>query len=469
MKRIAVFLLLVGALPLTAETVFFRSDHGLERGAASLPSELSDDHQVWKVELQSGHSTPCVIGNRIYLTTFNEESKLFGIVALDRQSGDTIWKKQLKTDRIEEVHAVGNPASASPASDGERVVVFFGSYGLRCYDKHGEVQWSVPMGPFQDEFGASSSPVIADGRVYLNEDHDAGNHLYAFDLESGDEIWKKPRDGFTRSYATPTFFTSANGKRQVLVAGALTLTSYDAETGDRLWWVDGLARIVNTTPVVSKGTVYVATWSPGGDAGSRIAMSDWSAATKTFDKNGDNRIARDELIDGPVLTRFFRIDVDQDGKLSETEWNNHAEVFQRARNSVLAIDPHGKGDLSDTHIRWKYERGIPYVASPTVVGDTIFMVKDGGILTSLDASTGEVGRQARLPGRGSYYSSIASGDGKLYVCSERGVLSVLSADRDWELLSSRDFGDRIYATPVIADGRVYLRTHTALYCFANES
>ena len=165
--------------------------------------------------------------------------------------------------------------------------------------------------------------------------------------------------------------------------------------------MNGLARIVNTTPVVHGNTIYVATWSPGGDVGQRISMEAWETAVPMYDKNADGKIARDELQPGAVLTRFYRIDLDQDGGLSQLEWERHASVFDRAENAALAIKAGGKGDVTDSAVLWKNPTGAPYVSSPLLHDGILWLAKDGGIFTALDATTGRKifsPRQSRATG-----------------------------------------------------------------------
>ncbi len=124
----------------------------------TLPERLDENTLVWKKTISSGHSTPSIHGDRIFLTTYREAEQELATVALDRETGNQLWKQVAPTTRIEPVHQVGSPPSATPACDGQRVYVFFGSYGLLCYDLEGNLVWSKPMEPFQDEFGSSSSP-----------------------------------------------------------------------------------------------------------------------------------------------------------------------------------------------------------------------------------------------------------------------------------------------------------------------
>ncbi len=166
-----------------------------------------------------------------------------------------------------------------------------------------------------------------------------------------------------------------------------------------------------------------------------------------------------------MIPRFFRIDLDQDQKLNKSEWDKHASVFERAQNVAMIVQPGGTGDVTQQAVRWKYRRGLPTVPSSVVYDGVCYMIKDGGVITSLDAETGQLLKQGRAAGPGNYYASLVAGDGKVYLCSERGVITVLKAGRDWEVLSSHDFDQRIMATPVVADGKMYIRTEQALYCF----
>ena len=448
---------------------YFRSDGGVAADEnQSLPDKFdSKDGYLWRQDLAPGISTPCLYGDFILLTTYQAVKKELATVALDRHTGQIRWRRVTPATQIEAVHQVGSPASCSPACDGRRVYVFFGSYGLLCYDLDGNQLWSKPMGPFQDEFGANSSPILVDGKVILNQDHDANNFLIAVDQKTGKTVWKTPRQGFTRSYSTPIVW-DIEGTKQLVVAGSLQLAVYDIETGRKLWWVNGISRIVDSTPVAADGLLYVATWTPGGDQTSRISMGLFADAAQQFDKDRDGKIAKAELTEGPVLARFFRIDLNQDGKLDKDEWKAHARVFELAQNVALAIRPGGKGDVSQTHVQWIHRRGLPVVPSPLVYRGVLYLVKDGGIVTSLNALNGRLLKQGRAAGRGNYYASPVAGDGKVYLVSERGVVSVLKTGEKWETLSSHDFGQRIMSTPVIAEGRIYIRTEEALFCFGNR-
>ncbi len=419
--------------------------------------------------MDSGQSTPVIWGNRIFLTAWRAAGHELATVALDRESGRMLWKQKVPVEHLETVHpTMGNPAAATPACDGQRLFVFFGSTGVICYDLEGNKLWEHPFGPFQDEYGASSSPVLLDDKLFLCEDHDIGSFLTALDARTGKTLWQTSRPDAVRSYSTPAIWQS-QGRNQLVVAGSIELAGYDPANGEKLWWVDGLARIVIPAPVPAGDTILMASWTPGGDAAARITLESWAVALQKWDKNGDGKLSRSEVGDPAVRDRFFRMDLNQDGLLDQAEWERHAAVFLHAENAVLAVKPVGRGDLTDKAVAWKYMRGSPYVSSPLARGGLLWMVKDGGIVTRLDISTGQLVSDERLPAQGAYYASPVAGDGKVYFASENGVVSVVADAPEWRLISSHKFDGKIYGTPVLDHNRIYIRTEAALYCFEHAA
>jgi outer membrane protein assembly factor BamB len=448
-----------------ADPVSYFRQHSGVASSKGLPSDLTAAQPRWISPLNPGNSTPCIFGDAIYLTTWDEEKKELATVSIDRSTGDVNWKQVAPTQTVEQFHRVGSPASCSVACDGERVFAFFGSYGMLCYDLAGKKLWDHPMGPFQDEFGASSSPILVNGKLILNSDHDLDNFLVGLDAKTGQQLWKTNRNDFTRSYSTPVVW-NVNGQNQVVVAGSLKLVAYDPSNGKPIWWINGLSRIVDTTPVVRGDRLFVATWTPGGDPSERIGMESFDEALKAYDKNDDKEVGKDELPKGsPVTPRFFRIDLNQNEKLDQEEWNAHARVFKLAQNVAMAVKAGGRGDVTETHVEWVQRKSLPTVPSPLVYRDEFYMIKDGGIMTALDVANGEILKQGRLEGRGNYYASPVAGDGLIYTASEQGVVTIVKAGANWDVLSSHDFKQRIMATPVISRGRFFIRTDAALYCY----
>ena len=468
-RWIPILSLLAGALRGDDGPHFFREHAGVAvEDSLPLPVEFSEQELVWRQNLLPGNSTPCVVGERVFVTTFDQQRSELATVCIDRPTGAILWSKVVPADEIEPYHPVGSPASCTPACDGDRLYVFFGSYGLLCYDLEGGLLWSRRMGPFQDEFGASSSPILVDELVVLNQDHDVESFLIALDKHDGQTVWRIPRIDATRSYSTPVV-RRVGDETQIVVAGALQLAGYDLRDGRKVWWINGLSRILDTTPIVHNDSIIVASWTPGGDTTNRISMQVFADALAEFDNNKDGQITRQELPKGPVLERFYRMDLDQSGGLSETEWNKYAEVFRRAQNVAIAVRPEGQGDLTQSSRQWIYRRGLPTVPSPLLYREAVYMVKDGGIITALDVKTGELIKRGRARAAENYYASPVGGDGKVYLVSEQGVATILQASRPWEILAAHDFGGRVMASPVIASGEFYLRTDNALSCYRCKS
>lgn len=432
---------------------------------APLPAEVGPAVNVrWKTAVPPGHSSPVVVGDRVYLTAERDRKLL--TMALDRDSGKVLWEAEAPAGALEKIHHIGSHAQSSPAADGERVVSFFGSYGLLCYDRAGKLAWQRPMGPFKNDFGAGSSPVLAGDWVLLCQDHDQGSFLAAIDKRTGATVWKTDRPDFLRGYCTPVLWASG-GRKQVVVAGTLRVAGYDLATGKEVWTVRGISRTVCMTPVVGDdGTLYVAGWSAGGDADARIRVEPFDRVIKRLDKNGNGKLEANELTAGPIAERFTQVDLDKDGSITREEYERFRGLFEMGQNVVLAVRPGGAGDVTATHVAWRNTRQVPFCASPLYLDGCVYTVKDGGFLSCLDARDGKLVKRDRLPGRGSYYSSPVAGDGKIYVADERGELAVVRAGRDWQVLASAEFGEAVYATPALAGGRVYLRTVGHLYCFA---
>ena len=453
----------LSSMCLAEESVSYFRRHGgvATDDARRFPADLGNkENLVWRQPLGPGHSTPCLGKDVIFVTTHKGRDLV--TLALDREKGEQRWRRTVTVDKFERFHRAGSPASCTPACDGERVYVFFGSYGLLCYDFDGNQIWEHKLGPFQDEFGANSSPVLAGELLILNEDHDIDSYLVAVDRKTGKKVWRTAREGFTRSYSTPVI-RAVDGIDQVIVAGSRRLVGYDLASGQKRWWVNGLARVVIPVPAQTEKMLYVASWTDGADPGLIYSMEPWSDARKKYDINGDAKISREETLDETVRSRFFRIDTGQDGSLDEEEWEAYRRVFAESRNAIRAIRPGGEGDVTSSCVKWRVRRSVTYVASPLVYRDVLYMVKDGGIITSLDLETGKILKQGRATGRGNYYSSPVAADGKIYLASERGVVTVLAARAQWTVLASFDFGERINATPVIDDGAIYLRTEKTLY------
>jgi len=436
---------------------------GHARSATPLPQQVGPDQNVlWKVAVPPGHSSPIVIGDHVVLTAVRA-SRLV-TMALDRKSGRRLWTREAPHSTLEQIHRIGSHAQPSPAAHAGRIVSFFGSAGLFCYDLQGKLLWERRMGPYSNTYGAACSPIIVDGRVILNQDHDIDSHLLAVDLETGRTVWRTDRSEFPRGYCTPIVWDNG-GSKQVIVVGALRVIGYDAASGREVWTVRGLARISNQTPVLgANNMLYITEWAPGGDATNRISADPWKDLVARHDENSSRTLELSELPDGPLKARFPQIDRDKDQKIAEAEYVWMREIFNTAQNAAVAIKLGGSGDVTDTHVVWRERKYLPYVPSPLYADGFLLTVKDGGIVVTRDAVTGETVKRGRVPHTAAYYSSPVAGDGRVFLLSQRGGLTVLSQRADWSVLATADFGEEAYATPAIVAGRLYLRTTGHLYC-----
>jgi len=439
----------------------FRGPNGSGVAAkANPPLQIGPSNNVlWSIEVPWSPSSPSVWGNALYLTTFSDGQ--LQTRAHNRKTGQLLWSRDVKPEKLEDFHSSeGSPAAATPATDGEHVVSYFGSFGLICYDSGGRELWRhpLPVALSGGSFGSGTSPIISRGRVFLNRDQDKNSSILAVDLKSGKTAWETPRPEASGSFGTPVIWND-----ELVLPGSLRLKAYDLKSGLERWVMEGVTAFSCTTPVVGDGLLFYAGWAPGkGDS----PWPQWSGFLEQNDKNKDGEITFDEL--DAKSREFMRgFDVNHDGKITQADWDLLKEKTAKAENVMLAIKPGGKGDISKSHIAWRYTRGLPYVPSPIYYDGRVYLIKDGGMLSSFDAKTGkDIYVQERLNTIGSYYSSPVAADGRIYVASLPGKLTVIKAGGDKpEILHQADFKERIFATPALVDDKLYLRTANHLWAF----
>jgi outer membrane protein assembly factor BamB len=384
-----------------------------------LPARIGPDtNVVWKVPLPPGHSSPVLSGDRLYLTAVRGPALL--TLALDPATGKVLWEAEAPYSKREKIHSIGSYAQPTPAADADGVVSFFGSSGLLCYDRSGKLLWHRPMGPFKNEFGAASSPLLAGDLVLLAQDHDRDSFLLAAERRTGRTRWRVDRSEFPCNFASPALWESA-GRRQVVVAGTLRVTGYDLEDGREVWTVRGLARVMCQTPTVGPdGVLYAGGWCSGGDADDRFDVRPFDEMIKQYDANKNGTLEADEVPEGPIRPRFAQIDRDKDGRIDRSEYEGMRRIFDAAHNRLVAVKPGGKGDVTDTHVLWSLDRDLPYIATPLCYRGLLFLAKDGGVVSAVDARTGRVTRRDRAVAGATWYSSPVGGDGKVYLIGQRG-------------------------------------------------
>ena len=167
---------------------------------------------------------------------------------------------------------------------------------------------------------------------------------------------------------------------------------------------------------------------------------------------------------------FENTDLDENKFIDTRDWQFYT-YRKNSPSSLMAVRPSGRGDITQSgSVAWTLEKFLPNAPSPLVYKGVLYLVKDGGILTSLNPETGEILKQGRLTGAlDKYYSSPVGADGKIYMFDQLGKGTVVKAGAQWEVLSSSDFGEEVFATPAIVDDRIYIRTSGNLYCFEQAS
>ncbi len=407
---------------------------------SNIPPEWDLEKNInvkWKTPIPGlGHSSPIIWGDKIFVTTAissnaSEILKVglygdgdsaqdttihqFKVYCLDKNSGEIIWEQVAhkgvpKTKR----HTKATQANCTPATDGKHVVAFFASEGLFCYNSDGDLLWRKDLGKLQTgpsrdislDWGFASSPVIYKDRVVVQCDHSGDSFLATFDIKTGEEIWRKPREEFS-TWGSPTVI-EVNGSSQIIVNGYNHIGSYDFETGTEIWRMHGGGDNPVPTPVFANGLIYI---------------------------NSAH------------------------GKMSPIY-----AIKPEAKGNITL----GENETSNEYIVWSIDKGGAYMTSNLIYGDYIYNIKNNGLLSCFNALTGELMYKEPLkPGGGVSASGVAS-DGKLYFTSELGDVFVIKAGPEFELLAKNPLGEICMATPAIVEDGIYFRTQNHIIKISNQ-
>jgi outer membrane protein assembly factor BamB len=453
----------------------FRGPNGTGVSATTgLPTEFGPTKNViWKTELPAGHSSPVLTGDRIFVTAHDKE-KLY-VIALDRQTGKILWQREVPRAHSGRLQNVNGPASPSPVTDGTNVYVFFQDFGMLSYDAAGKERWKLPLGPFNMFYGFGASPILVDDKVILPVDQDnPTSYLIAVDKNTGKLRWKVDRPVVISGYSTPIVYQPKQGPKQIIIPESFQLSAYSVADGKRVWWVRGLACEMKSIASHDDEYLYINGWGfPQNQPGQQVPTISFEEGLAAYDKDKDRMITKAEIsaaggatkMDKLLVAAFEAFDLNRDEKLNDKDW----EVFRAmmaAENGLLAIKMGGKGDQTANAIRWRYTKPVPQVPSTLLYQNVLYMINDSGILLSFDPVTGNVLKQGRLHGAiDKYFSSPVAADDKVFLIGQGGQVSVLKAGGDWQVLAVNELDDECYATPAIADGRIYIRTRSALYSF----
>ncbi|MGV3724941.1 MAG: PQQ-binding-like beta-propeller repeat protein [Actinomycetota bacterium] len=435
-----------------------------------LPVQFSAKEKVlWQAALGDGIGCPVVAAGRVFSTAMTGP-KRFTVFAHQANTGKLLWKKDFATGALPRITPPNSHASATPATDGKHVVVYFSTLGLLGFDAAtGAPLWRtpVPKPAYLMDWGAGVSPILYQNLVIFCQDDDLSPYVAAFDVATGKQRWKTPRPDMLAGYAMPVM-CQAGGRTDLVIAGTGKMKGYDPATGKELWTCNTLLRTIMTSPVVRDGVIYVAVQSYG-DANRtlKFALLEW------LDTNQDGKLVRAEVPE-EFTTRFDASDKDKNGALEGPELDT---AFQHPTNQVgggsviQAIRGGGTGDVTKTHLLWNVTNRSPSnLTSPLVVNDRLYLVKAGGLSSCFETGGGKgIWELERLKNLGDYYASPVYADGKVYVAGKNGIVIVLAEGSKLEVLARNDMGAEILATPAIADGRLFIRTRDRLYCLSAQA
>jgi outer membrane protein assembly factor BamB len=444
----------------------FRGPNGSGVSATTgFPTEFGKSQNMrWRALVRPGKSSPILTRDHIFLTAY-EDGKLY-TQCFNRATGKLLWERSVVRDRAETVNNLNHPAAITAATDGENVYAFFYDYGLVSYSPEGKLRWEVKLGPFSNSMGHAACPIVAGGNVILVIDQMVDSYIAAFDLRNGEIRWRTSREEL-EGWATPLLYQPAGGAPVLVTASRGQLGAHRVSDGKRLWSRAKVAPSVVASPILDNDTLY--TFGYGYDA-----MSPWAPYLEKYDKNRDGQLTPDEYGNNAYLTGIGRFGGNRDGIVTKEKY----EACQRlsmAPSSLLSIHlgpgATAAGDgQSLTKELWRYEKNfVSVVPSPLLYEGVLYIVRNGGILATFDPKTGEVGKTGRVTGAlGAYSASPVAADGKIFLASEEGKVTVLKASRDWEVQTVNDLGEGCFATPALAEGNLYIRTAEALYRFGKS-
>lgn len=384
---------------------------------SDLPLEWGREKNIkWRVDLtEAGNSTPVIHGDRIFVTQPVTETQWRGLMCFDRQDGSLLWKNGLTYGKEERTHRSNPYCSASPATDGEIVIAYYGSAGIAAYDFEGKELWRRDLGAIDHTWGNSTSPLIHGDLVIQYHGPAKNAVLHAFNKKTGETVWQwdepawKPGkrtdgfgdrdgDGVIGSFSTPILVDTGE-REELIMSFPMEMKAFDPQSGEVLWTCGGLNPLVYASPVYSESEKIV------------VAMGGYYG------------------------------------------------------NSI-GVKVGGSGDVTDTHRLWQHVRHNGGIGTGVVVGHHYYYQDSGGIAYCDDMKTGETLWKARLPGAGkSWGSFVLVGDQHIYTLSQAGDTVVFKVNPEkLEVIAQSDLGEETNSSLAIADGDLFIRTHEALWC-----
>lgn len=383
----------------------------------ALPLKWSATENVkWKVPLpEAGNSTPAVWGDRVFVTQAAGARRL--VMAFDRKDGKLLWEAGPTYTEKEPTHKTNTLCSASPTTDGERVVASFGSAGLYAFDLQGKELWRVDTGKVDHEWGYATSPVLHGNLCILANGAGSNWWLVAFDKKTGKEVWrvKGPgidaaertdgfagkSDGMVGSWSTPVI-VKAEGREELVMTWPEKMVAYDPATGKELWRASGMNPLLYTSPMPGEGVII----GSGGYGG-----------------------------------------------------------------TTIAVKPGGSGDVSTGQRLWQKVRDKQRIGSGVIKDGHLYILNTPGTAQCINLATGDQVWEERVGGGGksqSWSSMVLSGD-RIYVLNQSSDTVVLRASPKFEALAVNSLGDGLTnSSHAISKGDIFIRTHKHLWCISEK-
>jgi outer membrane protein assembly factor BamB len=379
--------------------------HSAEKG---LPTTWDTTRNVrWKVPLpDEGNSTPVVWGDRVFLTQATEKGTRRAVMCFHRSDGKLLWERAVTYRDKEPTHQTNPYCSASPVTDGQRVIASMGSAGMVCYDFAGTELWRKDLGKMTHIWGNATSPILYENLAILWCGPGERQVLVAVEKANGNTVWEHSEPGgkggedrpYVGSWATPIVVRV--GDHDELILGVPEkLKAFDPKTGRELWSCDGLHtsggdKLVYASAVYSGGIV--------------VAMGGFGGA-------------------------------------------------------AMAVRAGGRGDVTATHRLWYEPRNPQRIGSPVVVGEHAYLLTDNGLAQCIEIKTGkDLWAKERVGG--SAWASMVAADGRLYVTNRAGDTFVLAASPRFELIAKNSLKEPVYASIAVSDGELFLRSYKHLWC-----
>lgn len=441
----------------------FRGPSGSGLGTGQPPTSWNvetGENIQWKTEIPGlGHSSPIVFGEKIFLTTAVSEnvddaaletgwmggsgtstkdtgSWTWKVLCLDHKSGNILWEKEVAQGKPKmERHLKASHANCTPATDGKHLLAFFGSEGLYCLDYEGNLLWEKDFGILRAgsyrsdvSWGFSSSPIIHDGKAIIQCDCTNTGFIAILDIQNGKELMRIERNEVA-AWSTPTI-VEYSGKTQIVCNGYQEMAGYDFQTGERLWTLSGGGDIPVPTPLYAHNLIFI---TNGHSRSPLYVISPDAKGDLTPNK-------------GPTERQKTK------GEEQSKDMKQGPPLKERPKNEL----PEG--------LAWWQETGGSYMPTPLIVGDLLYLCNDNGILSVIDAKTGNQIYKKRVSRKsGTYSASAVATEGNVYFGNEQGSVTVIETGEKYKLVATNEMNEVLMATPAIFGDRILIRTVGHLY------